>query len=171
MSIAGKRKLVVNEYPLESPIKKTKPSSTLHKVSAKTKDKHEVKSGRSTIASFFSHPKSFGPSKSPSSSPILEPQCKLKTTQSIDGNFLEHDSDKDLDYELALLLSQSDDIQSSSTLKASGSQDKEVNKQAWTTLLAPTQIPKCLVHGEPAKEFTVNKPGPNKGKRFFLCSR
>ncbi|KAF8624204.1 hypothetical protein AX17_007192 [Amanita inopinata Kibby_2008] len=44
-------------------------------------------------------------------------------------------------------------------------------KQAWSSLLAPTPIPLCKVHNEPAKEFTVNKPGLNKGKRFFVCSR
>jgi AP endonuclease-2 len=37
--------------------------------------------------------------------------------------------------------------------------------------MAPVQPPKCTVHGEPAKEYTVNKPGPNKGKTFFICSR
>ncbi|PFH47647.1 hypothetical protein AMATHDRAFT_151641 [Amanita thiersii Skay4041] len=47
----------------------------------------------------------------------------------------------------------------------------EQSKQAWSALLAPTPIPRCKVHNEPAKEYKVNKPGPNKGKRFFLCSR
>ena len=37
--------------------------------------------------------------------------------------------------------------------------------------MAPVEPPKCNVHGEPAKLYTVNKPGPNKGKTFFLCSR
>lgn len=44
-------------------------------------------------------------------------------------------------------------------------------KEAWSALLAPTPIPRCKVHNEPAKEFSVKKPGPNKGKRFFICSR
>lgn len=44
-------------------------------------------------------------------------------------------------------------------------------KDAWSAILAPTPIPRCTVHNEPAKEYTVNKPGPNKGKRFFICSR
>jgi AP endonuclease-2 len=42
---------------------------------------------------------------------------------------------------------------------------------AWSHLMAPIQPPKCVIHKEPAKEFTVNKPGPNKGKTFFVCSR
>ncbi|KAF8493169.1 hypothetical protein F5888DRAFT_1591341, partial [Russula emetica] len=31
--------------------------------------------------------------------------------------------------------------------------------------------PLCTVHREPAKEFRVNKCGPNKGKTFYLCAR
>lgn len=172
-SNTGKRKLVSEGKPPESPVKKTKASSTrLHKASEKTKEKREVKSGQSTLASFFSQPKHFEPSKSLSPSPFPKWQDKLKATDSIGSSTPSvQDTDKDADYELALLLSQSDDIQPSSTAKASGSQDKDESKQAWSTLLAPTQIPKCFVHGEPAKEFTVNKPGSNKGKRFFLCSR
>jgi AP endonuclease-2 len=163
----GKRKLVPDGSPPASPVKKTRGSSTrLHKASAKTKEKLEVKSGQSTIASFFSQPKHFEPSKSLSPCPF---QGKLKATDSIGSSTPLQDTNPD--YELALLLSQSDDIQPSSTAKVSGSQDKDETKQAWSTLLAQTQIPKCFVHGEPAKEFTVNKSGPNKGKRFFLCSR
>jgi AP endonuclease-2 len=45
------------------------------------------------------------------------------------------------------------------------------SKEVWSALLAPIATPKCNVHGEPAKEFTVNKQGPNKGKRFFICAR
>lgn len=44
-------------------------------------------------------------------------------------------------------------------------------KDVWSAILAPTPIPRCTIHDEPAKEYTVNKPGPNKGKRFFICSR
>jgi AP endonuclease-2 len=42
---------------------------------------------------------------------------------------------------------------------------------AWSSLLTPKAIPKCIVHGEPAKELTVNKPGPNRGRKFWMCSR
>ncbi|KAI0286050.1 Endonuclease/exonuclease/phosphatase [Russula aff. rugulosa BPL654] len=36
---------------------------------------------------------------------------------------------------------------------------------------AQTPPPLCTVHQEPSKEFRVNKPGPNKGKAFYLCAR
>jgi AP endonuclease 2 len=45
------------------------------------------------------------------------------------------------------------------------------SKHVWSALLAPTPAPKCTVHGEPAKELTVTKQGPNRGKRFFICAR
>ncbi|KAH8116241.1 DNase I-like protein [Phellopilus nigrolimitatus] len=48
---------------------------------------------------------------------------------------------------------------------------KGKNAHAWSTLFARVEPPRCVVHNEPAREFTVNKPGPNKGKTFFICSR
>ncbi|PPQ72764.1 hypothetical protein CVT26_003146 [Gymnopilus dilepis] len=85
------------------------------------------------------------------------------------------EQDLDADYQFALMLSQSSDdfplSQPSGKGKEKDGQLKESKRQAWSNLLAPTQAPKCTVHQEPAKEFTVNKPGPNKGKRFFICSR
>ena len=38
---------------------------------------------------------------------------------------------------------------------------------SWSAVFMPKPPPPlCLVHQEPAKEFRVNKPGPNKGKKF-----
>ena len=31
--------------------------------------------------------------------------------------------------------------------------------------------PSCPKHGEPGKLFTVNKAGPNRGRKFYVCSR
>jgi AP endonuclease-2 len=43
---------------------------------------------------------------------------------------------------------------------------------SWSALFMPKPPPPlCTVHQEPAKEFRVNKPGPNKGKTFYLCAR
>ncbi|GAA6055549.1 hypothetical protein JCM3770_006781 [Rhodotorula araucariae] len=42
---------------------------------------------------------------------------------------------------------------------------------AWSSIFAPKPPPLCDGHGEPAKLWTVNKTGINKGRRFFLCSR
>ncbi|KAK4698543.1 hypothetical protein P7C70_g7729, partial [Phenoliferia sp. Uapishka_3] len=42
---------------------------------------------------------------------------------------------------------------------------------AWSTLFTPKALPMCDGHNEPSKLWTVNKPGLNKGRRFYLCSR
>ncbi|KAJ3414332.1 Class II abasic (AP) endonuclease [Chytridiales sp. JEL 0842] len=46
----------------------------------------------------------------------------------------------------------------------------EAAASAWKNLLAPPTVPKCY-HNESAKEFKVNKPGPNRGRIFYLCAR
>ncbi|KAF8327397.1 Endonuclease/exonuclease/phosphatase [Cantharellus anzutake] len=42
---------------------------------------------------------------------------------------------------------------------------------AWRQLMAPIEPPCCTVHNEPAKLLRVNKPGPNKDRQFYICSR
>lgn len=131
------------------------------------KQEEEKKPSQQSIASFFAKPKrkskdSFPPPTSSSSS------SRAKGKQ---GD-LEGDGDVEEDYQFALQLSQLDE-----PLAPSQSQPKRSKSQGgkgaaeWTNLLAPMQRPKCIVHGEPAKELTVTKQGVNKGKRFFICAR
>ncbi|KAF8606037.1 DNase I-like protein [Ceratobasidium sp. AG-I] len=63
-------------------------------------------------------------------------------------------------------------IQISEISSASSSQpvDSATSKLAWSQLMKPLEPPRCTVHNAPTKEYTVNKTGPNKGKKFFLCS-
>ncbi|KAL0953343.1 hypothetical protein HGRIS_004586 [Hohenbuehelia grisea] len=82
----------------------------------------------------------------------------------------ENDDQIAADYQFALSLSQSSS-QSSGAHSGSESNNNKKAKAAWSMLLAPVEPPKCLIHGEPTTELTVNKPGPNKGKKFFICSR
>lgn len=46
----------------------------------------------------------------------------------------------------------------------------ETTTTKWQSLFTPKTIPKCKFHNQPCTEYTVNKKGPNKGRRFFLCS-
>ncbi|KAG9070460.1 Class II abasic (AP) endonuclease [Linnemannia hyalina] len=46
----------------------------------------------------------------------------------------------------------------------------ETTTSKWQTLFTPKTVPKCKFHNQPCTEYTVNKKGPNKGRRFFLCS-
>lgn len=41
---------------------------------------------------------------------------------------------------------------------------------AWANIFTPRALPNCH-HGEPTKLWVVNKPGINKGRRFYLCQR
>ncbi|BGP28557.1 Class II abasic (AP) endonuclease [Rhodotorula toruloides] len=42
---------------------------------------------------------------------------------------------------------------------------------AWSSIFASKPVPLCEGHSEPSRVWTVNKPGPNKGRRFYLCAR
>lgn len=71
----------------------------------------------------------------------------------------------DADYEYALLLAEADEAGDHAP------KNNVKSKSAWSTLLAPVKPPNCDVHGEPAMRRTTTKPGPNKGKGFYICSR
>jgi AP endonuclease 2 len=71
------------------------------------------------------------------------------------------------------------DKDSSSTTHSQSREKKNENgktgkaaSSSWSALFMPKPPPPlCTVHQEPSKEFRVNKPGPNKGKAFYLCAR
>ncbi|UZJ52488.1 hypothetical protein CBS101457_001808 [Exobasidium rhododendri] len=42
---------------------------------------------------------------------------------------------------------------------------------AWGSIFAPKEPPLCSFHQEPARAWTVNKAGPNHGRKFWMCSR
>ncbi|KDN42778.1 hypothetical protein RSAG8_06532, partial [Rhizoctonia solani AG-8 WAC10335] len=56
------------------------------------------------------------------------------------------------------------------TSLGSQTKDPSLAKDAWSQLMRPIEAPRCNVHDAPTKELTVNKAGPNRGKRFFICS-
>ncbi|WFD34278.1 DNA-(apurinic or apyrimidinic site) lyase [Malassezia cuniculi] len=41
----------------------------------------------------------------------------------------------------------------------------------WGAIFSSPPPPKCTFHREPARIWTVNKPGPNQGRKFWLCAR
>lgn len=57
---------------------------------------------------------------------------------------------------------------------AERAQEREAKKAQvapiWNNLFAKKLPPVCTVHQKPCKDFIVKIPGPNKGKRFWLCS-
>jgi AP endonuclease 2 len=113
------------------------------------------KNGQSKLSSFFQKPK---PTQGKGKDSPIEVHEDEKPAA---------DPQYDRDLEMAIVLSQAEPSSSPSTSKA----PRVGNKEAWSNLLAPLQVPNCTVHGEPSKLYTVNKQGPSKGKTFFLCSR
>jgi AP endonuclease-2 len=105
----------------------------------------KLRTGQSKLSSFFGKPSSTAPKASP---PEIVDLC-----------------DDDDDEPLPTILSSSSEIRPGSS--------KEDTKRAasWSALFTPVPPPLCTVHGEPAKVFRVNKPGPNKGRTFYLCAR
>nr|XP_031526999.1 DNA-(apurinic or apyrimidinic site) lyase 2 isoform X2 [Vicugna pacos] len=49
---------------------------------------------------------------------------------------------------------------------------KEVQTSFWKSLLGgPSPMPLCEGHREPCVMRTVKKPGPNRGRHFYMCAR
>ncbi|KAG2136066.1 Endonuclease/exonuclease/phosphatase [Suillus bovinus] len=115
----------------------------------------KLKGGQSKLSSFFAQPS------------VSQP-CSQEISS---GDIADHRDYIDSDHQLALELSAVFENPLSQGLLASATPSASQSKAAWSQLMAPIQPPNCHVHGEPAKEHTVNKPGSNKGKTFFLCSR
>lgn len=160
---------VASKFP-PSPKRKL---STAPSAANTSKKKKKSELGQATIASFFK--------KTPSSSQTQE-VIDLADTDSDDATPLKPSTSSlanidqlNADYRLACELSAADDVTPSnsfsSTSASASTSTPNQSKTAWTDLFAPLKPPNCTVHGEPTKLWTVNKPGPNKGKKFYLCSR
>ncbi|KIJ55262.1 hypothetical protein M422DRAFT_199375 [Sphaerobolus stellatus SS14] len=136
--------------------------------------KKKQKVGQQKISSFFAKPSvsSAKPSASSSSKPGRSRSFSNEDIIDVDASdkVLAQEDSSQIEEDRKLALSLSEEAATESTvvsLEQSGSQSKAV----WGQLFAPIQPPKCTVHGETCKQYTVGKPGPNKGKTFFICSR
>ena len=146
-----------------------------------SKKKAKTSSGQATLGSFFgkTQPKSKPPASSPEVPLLDEDSLDDPSMSSIHLSTPEElalAEQLDADYRLACELSASEDASlplplSLSLSPSSSASSSTTTKAAWTTLFAPRDPPKCTVHGEPAKMYTVNKQGPNKGRTFYICSR
>lgn len=162
----------INDQRTSGQSAKRKPSDK--GLSSGPNKKNKVDPGQAKLASFFSKPSR---NKSTSREIIILDDDDFECTAGPSSStHPEKASDVpsglDADYILAceLSLSQGDaSLQEYSSLTDSSS--KNESKNAWSNLFTPLRPPKCTVHGEPAKLYTVNKQGPNKGKKFYICSR
>ncbi|OCH96401.1 DNase I-like protein [Obba rivulosa] len=164
----------------------TKPSDARPSLSTTTKRKSSGKApkatpppkkakadpGQASIAAFFSKPST---SKASSAEDAIDLDLDLDAdtaapsgAPTLLSQFQSAADQEDADFRLACELSASQTaLLAQSEPAAAASQ----SKAAWSSLFAPPDPPRCAVHGEPAKLFTVNKPGPNKGKTFYVCAR
>ncbi|TFY71284.1 hypothetical protein EVG20_g1729 [Dentipellis fragilis] len=136
----------------------------------------KLKAGQTKLSNFFAKPKAGkrtpeaieisdtddGPSSSQAKPPTSSPSI---TT--ID----DEQAQIEADLRLAQELSASQTPSELESISSSQGKDASQSKDAWSTLFARVPPPNCIVHGEPTKEYRVNKPGPNKGKVFYTCSR
>lgn len=134
--------------------------------SSSSKKKAKKDPGQATLGSFFGKPSAKSPSSTPSEVIDLSSDTEPPLSQSTDKDDDEQ-AQLDADYRLACELASSQEAPSASPPMRTSAD----SKSAWSNLFTPVQPPKCTVHGEPTKQYTVNKTGPNKGRKFYLCSR
>ncbi|KAF9067492.1 Endonuclease/exonuclease/phosphatase [Rhodocollybia butyracea] len=133
-------------------------------------DKEVKKGGQSKLSSFFVAPSASG-SKGVGQSSVVSSSKKGKSKDSStidsgtggdnEGRAMEVVKENDEELLRAIQLSLSDTPSSSTSS----------SQEAWKSLLKAPEPPRCVVHNEVAKEFRVNKPGANKGRSFWVCSR
>ncbi|KAI0255687.1 Endonuclease/exonuclease/phosphatase [Lactifluus subvellereus] len=127
----------------------------------------KLKAGQSKLSSFFSKPNAAAPPKTSqqaaSSSEIID-LCEDSEEVSVEASPL-----PTFTSEIRPLPDTPSTSQSQSQSQENGNGARSA--PSWSALFTPIPPPLCTVHREPAKEWRVNKPGPNKGKTFYLCAR
>ena len=167
------RPLKRKESPSTSGFSQSSSSATTR---SRKKQKAAVKSGQTKLSSFFAAPSKRSEANEFETAQLDLDDPSLTSTQR-SSIFSQSDDPEQLesDYQLARSLdSSSQSTQASSTNHSGSSSRSKSNKStaaSWSMIMAPLVAPLCTVHREPAKELTVNKPGPNKGKKFYVCSR
>lgn len=138
-----------------------------HKSSKESTKPKPAKNGKAqpSISSFFAPPKRRSitpPRKEPSIPPTSQSSSSSRIT--CPSQFQPH-PDEEQDAAIASAIIAADEERSSQR----DAKKKEV-APIWNNLFAKKLPPMCSVHGKPCKDFIVKIPGPNKGKRFWLCS-
>ncbi|KAH9004538.1 Endonuclease/exonuclease/phosphatase [Lactarius hatsudake] len=123
---------------------------------AETSKPKKLKTGQSKLSSFFT----------PATAPKVSRTAAAAPPEIVD--LCEEDDEEFSEAPLPTI------ITSEIRPPSQGSKEDESSTKraaSWSALFTPVPPPLCTVHGEPAKEHRVNKPGPNKGRTFYLCAR
>ena len=123
----------------------------------------KLKAGQSKLSSFFTKP---------AATPTVPTNAPSGRDGSWSSEIIDLCEDSEETQPLPTITSEirlpaSSQGRSNETGKAASS-----SPSSWSAVFKPMPPPPlCTVHREPAKEFRVNKPGPNKGRTFYLCAR
>ncbi|CDS00628.1 related to APN2-AP endonuclease, exonuclease III homolog [Sporisorium scitamineum] len=161
------------------------------KESGKAKNGASLK-GQTSLQAFFAKP------KSTSTAAPSEPTKVIDLSQETDNSIVtQHpvdDTDKVTDSSLTSNTQNTDtveplddtedaisDFHDPSTTSPSSARSAPPSEQsaadrvgaslAWGAIFSPAPAPLCRNHSEPCRAWTVNKPGPNHGRKFWLCNR
>ncbi|KAJ3013580.1 Class II abasic (AP) endonuclease [Thoreauomyces humboldtii] len=169
----GKRNLPPPRKTQASSGKRKKPSTTL----AKSKTGNEI--SQTKIAHFFARPP-IPPTSTPPLAPdpvdtdlaVRPPTVPPPTTTALPSSSSFTSTQASLDSSSS---SQSQDPPSFSqcsitSVPSSPTSTGSSAASAWRTLLTAPPPPHCH-HDEPAKQYRVNKTGPNQKRLFWLCAR
>jgi AP endonuclease-2 len=157
--------------PSQEPRESRKRPRTDTSTSGTVKQK-KLEVGQTKLSSFFTKPPppttptpTTAPTKAPSSSWCPSPEIidLCEDSEELPSSLPTITSD--------IRLPAENNASSSSGQSKENEKNGKTGPASWSALFTPIPPPLCSVHREPAKEFRVNKPGPNKGKTFFLCSR
>lgn len=130
---------------------------------AKGKGKEKDAGGQKRLHSFFKSP-------APAASPLPKPKKQKKRSPSV---VIEDPPDATPSTATSSGTTPSNSAADYSELDdyaASAINTVDV-ASAWSAIFARKEVPKCDGHDEPTRLWTVNKPGINKGRHFYMCAR
>lgn len=163
---------------------KRSPAVAKGKDTSKGKNAAASLKGQTSLKGFFAKPTISASAAPPSASPKTsidltepdEPRSQPKVTESA----IAPDSPQPGTQQSGEHQEEEDSIQefTESATQASPSKTPEQSAAkrvgaslAWGAIFSPAPAPLCRNHSEPCRAWTVNKPGPNHGRKFWLCAR
>jgi AP endonuclease-2 len=108
-----------------------------------------------------------GPSKDPSAQRSMSEFFKPPTPSTTDSQTSESSARGNDVMDAETAISQAEPVESIPYRDPSTS---TANEQ-WTSIFTKKGPPKCDAHGIPCIELVTKKPGPNLGRRFWICSK
>ncbi|KAH9992710.1 Endonuclease/exonuclease/phosphatase [Russula compacta] len=170
-----------SRLPQESHDSRKRPRTDTTGASAGASKQKRLKAGQSKLSSFFTKPTTATPA-APSKMEMAPPDSDRAPGSSSPGiiDLCEEDGEEEPSASALPIITSEirlpPDGPSSGQSQSQGKENERNGKAgggtaSWSALFTPIPPPLCTVHQEPTKEWRVNKPGPNKGRTFYLCAR